>query len=181
MNGTIAALARSATHGFSKQQYTALDLVAGVGIAGDAHAGVTVQHLSRQRATPDAPNLRQVHLLDTGLVARLAALGFAIQPGDIGENIVIDGLALSDLPTDTLLSIGSDGVEIALTGLRNPCRQLDDWTPGLMSACLERTPEGPVRRMGGVMAIVVAGGRIAVGDACTVRLPDGPLRPLEPV
>jgi MOSC domain-containing protein YiiM len=178
----IAALASSDRHGFSKQRADALTLIAGIGVEGDAHAGATVKHRSRVARDASQPNLRQVYLIDTGFVAMLAAKGFVTQPGDIGENIVVEGSGLIDLPAGTSLTIGgSDGAVLSVAGLRNPCAQLDAFAPGLMKACLDRDADGNLLRLAGIMTTVVVGGHIRVGDGVAVGLPAEPYRRLGPV
>lgn len=176
----VVAVACGAGHDFSKSVQPAITLIAGLGVTGDAHAGSTVKHRSRLAKTPDAPNLRQVHLLHAELLDELALLGFALQPGDIGENLLTRGVDLLGLPTGTRLHVGADAV-VAITGLRNPCQQLDQLQPGLMAATLARRPDGSLVRKAGVMAIVVAGGVIKPGNAIAVALPRPPHRPLAPV
>ena len=155
-------------------------LVEGHGVEGDAHAGATVQHRSRKRWRPHEPNLRQVHLLHAELLDDLAARGFAVGPGDVGENVLVRGVDLLALPTGTLLHLG-DAAVVEVTGLRNPCVQLDRFADGLMGATLHTDADGTVQRLAGVMSVVRAGGAVRVGDPVAVRLPDGDRRPLRPV
>ena len=163
----VVAVSASPHHTFSKRVALSIRLVAGLGVAGDAHLGETVKHRSRVRKDPTAPNLRQVHLVHEELFAELAARGFAVTPGAIGENVTTRGLDLLALPTGTRLRLGADAV-VEVTGLRNPCGQLDDFRPGLMAAVLDRDAEGRLVRKSGVMAIVLAGGDVRAGDAITV-------------
>lgn len=180
MPPTILAVASSDRHGFSKRTRSRIDLVAGEGVRGDAHSGPTVKHRSRVRVNPSAPNLRQVHLIHAELFDALAAQGFAVAPGDLGENVTTRGLELLTLPTGTRLRLGAEAV-VEITGLRNPCTQLDGFADGLMAACLDRDGEGRLVRKSGVMAIVVMGGPVQAGDAVTVELPPLPHVPLAPV
>jgi len=180
MDPRVVSVAVSATHAFSKPSVGAIELVAGLGVRGDAHAGATVKHRSRVRKDASAPNLRQVHLVHRELFDELAAKGFAVGPGDIGENVVTAGVDLLALPVGTRLHLGGEAV-VELTGLRNPCAQLDDFQPGLMTAVLERAPDGELARKSGVMSVVLAGGVVRPGDAIGVELPAGPQRALEPV
>ena len=143
--------------------------------------GACVKHRSRARFNPMLPNLRQVHLIDTGFIALLAARGFAIGPGDIGENILIDGLDLITMPTGTRLMLGDGGGVITLTGLRNPCIQMDRFMPGLMAASLDRDAYGGLIRRSGVMAMVDIGGDVRPGDRIAIALPAGDPVPLKPV
>jgi hypothetical protein len=172
LTGAVEALHRSLEHQFSKHAEPRLDLIAGMGVAGDAHCGATVRHRSRVAADPTQPNLRQVHLVHGELHDELRAAGFDVRPGDIGENITTRGIDLLSLPTGAVLRIGATAL-VALTGLRNPCRQLDDFRPGLQGAVLGRSPEGELVRKSGVMGVVVLGGPVEVGDAIEVRLPPG--------
>ena len=180
MSGTVVAVCRSATHSFSKPAALHIRLIAGLGVDGDAHHGATVQHRSRIAKFGGTPNLRQVHLIHAELFEELRASGFAILPGQMGENITTRGIDLLGLPTGARLQIGANAV-IEITGLRNPCRQLNDFRPGLMAATLDRDTDGNLIRKAGIMAVVVAGGEVTVGDPIEVRLPAPPLRALEPV
>jgi MOSC domain-containing protein YiiM len=164
----------------SKPTALSIRLVAGLGVDGDAHAGTTVKHRSRVRKDPTTPNLRQVHLIAAELHDELRAAGFALAPGEMGENVTTRGLDLLALPERTRLRLGADAV-VELTGLRNPCVQLDRLRPGLMAATLERDAAGELVRKAGVMAVVLAGGDVCPGDAVTVELPAAPHRALTPV
>ena len=173
----VVALARHAEHAFSKRRERSVRLVAGRGVEGDAHCGARVKHRSRVAADPDQPNLRQVHLIAGELLAELAELGFEVEPGALGENVTTTGVDLLALPSGTLLEIGREA-RLELTGLRNPCAQIERFRPGLLARVASRDEEGRLVRRAGVMAIVRAGGRIAEGDPIRVTLPDGPFRPL---
>lgn len=176
----IVGLARDAEHRFSKQPVNALTLIAGQGVAGDAHCGVTVKHRSRVARDPSQPNLRQVHLIAAELLDEVTAKGLPVAPGEMGENVTLRGLDLLALPTGTRLHLGPEAV-IRLTGLRNPCAQIDGFRPGLLAEMLPRDAEGRVTRRAGVMAVVETGGAVSLGDAVGVVLPDGPHQPLLPV
>lgn len=176
----VVAVSRGASHTFSKSATERIRLTAGQGVQGDAHCGVTVKHRSRVARDPTQLNLRQVHLMHAELFDELAAKGFAVVPGDLGENITTAGVALLGLPVGTLIQLGASAV-VELTGLRNPCAQLDRFQPGLMAATLDRSPQGALIRKAGVMGIVVHGGVVQSGDAMGITLPDGPRRDLEPV
>ena len=106
--------------------------------------------------------------------------GFEIGPGILGENILTNGIALLRLPRDTRLHIGATAV-VQVTGLRNPCHQLDDYRPGLMAAVLARDEHGELIRKAGIMSIVLAGGDVRPGDAIRAELPLAPHHPLAPV
>ncbi len=166
-------------HRFSKETVERIRLIAGEGVEGDAHRGVTVKHRSRARFNPTLPNLRQVHLIHAELLDELAGKGFTVKPGELGENVTTRDIDLLGLPTGARLAIG--GALIELTGLRNPCIQMDRFQDGLMQATLDRDAEGNLIRKAGVMGIVLEGGDIAIGDSIAVTLPAGPHRPLEKV
>ena len=176
----VLAVHRSGSHTFSKHEEEAVALVPGLGVQGDAHAGSTVKHRSRVRRDPSAPNLRQVHLMHAELFDELVAKGFAVWPGELGENITTRDIDLLALPRGARLRLGAHAV-VEVTGLRNPCSQLDKFQPGLMAAVLEKKPDGTLLRKAGLMAIVVEGGDVSPGDSVEVDLPAGPLAALEPV
>jgi MOSC domain-containing protein YiiM len=163
MAPTIIALARDAAHRFSKQRCDSITLITGLGVQGDAHLGRTVQHLSRMAKDPNTPNLRQVHLIHAELFEELAAMSFAVVPGQFGENITTSGIDLLGLSRGTRLRLGGTAV-IEITGLRNPCKQIDGLAKGLMAATLDKAPDGSLIRKCGVMATVVTGGEVRVGD-----------------
>ena len=177
---TVVAVSRDSDHRFSKPQTQEILLLAGLGVHGDAHAGTTVQHRSRVAADPTQPNLRQVHLLHAELLAELDTQGFAVQPGQLGENITTQNLDLLALPCGTQLRIGPEAV-VEVTGLRNPCAQINAFQPRLLNAVLGRDGNGEVVRKAGIMGIVVTGGRVAPGDGIVVCLAAEPHRALERV
>ncbi|HYD51100.1 MAG TPA: MOSC domain-containing protein [Gemmatimonadaceae bacterium] len=176
----VIAVARSATHSFSKAAQPSIRLVPGLGVDGDAHSGPTVRHRSRVARDPTQPNLRQVHLIHAELHGELRAAGFEVQPGALGENVTTRGVELLRLPTGTRLRLGPDAV-VELTGLRNPCAQIDRFQRGLLAAVLTRDAAGQLVRKSGVMGIVVAGGVVRPGDPIEVLLPVGPHHALEVV
>jgi MOSC domain-containing protein YiiM len=180
MTGTVIAVSTSPNHFFSKSNQNKIKLLAGIGIEGDAHAGRTVKHRSRVAKDPNQPNLRQVHLIHTELHDELKDKGFEISPGDMGENITTKGIDLLNLPTNTKLYLGDQAV-IKVTGLRNPCAQLDAFQPGLMSAVLDRDEAGRIVRKAGIMSVVVSGGIVKIGDRIRVELPPQPYQALERV
>ena len=177
----IVSVSARRGHRFSKTPQLSIRLLAGLGVEGDGHMGELVKHRSRARFDPTLPNLRQVHLIDTGYVAAMAAKGFSLAAGDIGENLLIEGLDLIALPTNTRLELGNDGALVRLTGLRNPCIQMDRFMPGLMAASLERDTDGGLIRLSGVMSVVESGGEVLAGDAVRVVLPMQPHQALKPV
>ena len=176
----VVAVARAPDHRFSKPLVPQINLLTGLGVEGDAHLGRTVKHRSRVAVDPTQPNLRQVHLIHEELFDELRAGGFAVGPGDMGENVTTRGLALLDLPRGARLRLGASAV-IEVTGLRNPCTQLDAFQSGLMRAVLGRGPSGELIRKAGIMAVVIAGGVVRPGDEIAVDLPPPPHRPLERV
>lgn len=177
---SVRAVHASKLHSFSKFTEPAIRLVTGLGVEGDAHAGTTVKHRSRVARNPQAPNLRQVHLLHAELFDELMAAGFAVWPGELGENITTQGVDLLGLPTGTRLHLGDEAI-VELTGLRNPCSQIDRFQADLMAATLARDADGRLVRKAGVMAIVLQGGTVQAGDAIRIDLPAGKAKPLEPV
>jgi len=177
MSAFITAVSRGAKHEFTKPNDSRIELVAGLGVRGDAHFGETVQHLVRVREDPTKPNLRQVHLIHSELFDELRAAGFLLFPGAIGENVTTRGIALLTLPKGTRLRLGDSAV-VEVTGLRNPCRQLDRFHPGLMAAMLDRDEQGDAIIKSGIMGIVLSGGEVRAGDPIEVELPSEPHQPL---
>jgi MOSC domain-containing protein YiiM len=177
---SVAAVSLRAGHHFSKTPSLGIRLLRGLGVAGDAHMGETVKHRSRVRKDPMQPNLRQVHLIHAELFDELRAKGFAVKPGELGENITTSGVDLLALPTGTRLHLGASAV-VEITGLRNPCIQIDNFQKGLMAATLDKDADGNLVRKAGIMSIVIAEGDVRPGDAVGVELPATPHRPLLPV
>jgi len=178
--GRVVAVSLRAGHHFSKRPALSIRLREGLGVDGDGHLGETVQHRSRVRKDPTQPNLRQVHLIHAELFDELAAKGFDVHPGDLGENITTSGLDLLALPTGARLHLGASAI-VEITGLRNPSVQIDDFQQGLMAATLDKDADGKLLRKAGIMSIVIAGGDVRPGDAVGVELPTAPHRPLQPV
>ncbi len=178
--GSVVAVALCGTHKFSKPTQLSIRLLQGLGVAGDAHLGVTVKHRSRVARDPTQPNLRQVHLLHDELIAELREAGFDVAPGVMGENVTTRGLDLLGLPRGARLHLGDTAV-VEVTGLRNPCLQLDRYQPGLMAATLDRDARGNLIRKAGIMGIVLAGGDVRAGDAIRVEAPPAPHARLLPV
>ncbi|MCZ8369027.1 MAG: MOSC domain-containing protein [Porphyrobacter sp.] len=180
MEGRVIAVARDGAHRFSKEVVEAITIIIGLGVKGDAHAGTTVKHRSRVKADPTQPNLRQVHLIHAELFDEVAAKGFTVSPADLGENITTQGIDLLALPRGTVLAVG-ESVRLEVTGLRNPCAQIEAFQPGLLSAVLDKAADGTLIRKSGIMTIVLAGGIVQAGDAIRVELPAPPFLPLERV
>ncbi|MDQ2764225.1 MAG: MOSC domain-containing protein [Pseudomonadota bacterium] len=178
--GSVVAVSRASHHGLSKANVAAIRLLAGLGVEGDAHAGETIQHLSRVARDPTQANLRQIHLIHAELHEELAAAGFVVAPGQMGENITTRGVDLLGLSTGARLHLGPEAV-VEVTGLRTPCFQLDGLQQGLMAATLGRDAAGRPVRKAGVMGIVVAQGEVRAGDAIEVEAPAPPPRRLQPV
>ena len=176
----VAAVSASPVHRFSKKVHDRIRLLPGLGVEDDAHLGVTVKHRSRVAADPTQPNLRQVHLIQAELHDELVANGFRVAPGVMGENVTTRGLDLLGLPRGTRLHLGVSAI-VEVTGLRNPCKQLDDYNVGLLAAVLDRDAQGNLVRKAGIMGVVLAGGEIRPGDAVAVELPPRPHQRLEPV
>jgi MOSC domain-containing protein YiiM len=180
MRGLVTAVSRSATHTFSKPNAESIRLLTRLGVDGDAHMGETVKHRSRVARDPTQPNLRQVHLIHGELHDELRELGFTVSAGQMGENVTTRGLDLLALPAGARLRLG-DAAVVEVTGLRNPCHQLDRFRPGLMAAVLGRDAQGELIRKAGVMGVVLAGGEIRPGDPIHVELPSSQHRSLKPV
>lgn len=178
--GNVLAVSLRRGHHFSKTPSLSIRLLTGLGVAGDAHMGVTVKHRSRVRRDPTQPNLRQVHLIHAELFDELHAKGFHVRPGDLGENVTTSGIDLLVLPAGTRLHLGESAV-VEVTGLRNPCVQLDRFQRGLMAATLDRDASGNLIRKAGVMSIVLADGDVRPSDKIEIELPAGRKQPLQPV
>jgi MOSC domain-containing protein YiiM len=180
MTATVRSVSSSPAHAFSKAPQPWIRLLAGLGVQGDAHAGGTVQHRSRVRQNPDQPNLRQVHLIPAELLDEFAGRGFVVRPGDLGENVLTVGLDLLVLPRSTRLHLGAEAV-VEVTGLRNPCAQLDHFRPDLLNAVLEKTEDGELIRRAGIMGVVLCGGVVRPDDRIRMVVPPQPHLPLDRV
>jgi MOSC domain-containing protein YiiM len=180
MDGRVTAVSCSGSHTLKKPNQDVVRLLTGLGVEGDAHLGVTVKHRSRVARDPSQPNLRQVHLIHEELHDELRAGGFTVEAGQMGENVTTRGVDLLGLPTGTRLHLGQTAV-VEVTGLRNPCAQLDKVQNGLLAATLDKDADGNVIRKAGIMGIVLADGEVRPGDAIEVELPPEPRTPLEPV
>lgn len=176
----VVAVALDGSHRFSKPVAEEITLVAGLGVQGDAHAGVTVQHRSRVAADPTQPNLRQVHLIHAELHDELRAQGFDIAPGQLGENVTTRGIDLLSLPRGTRLTFGA-GAVVEVTGLRNPCQQINDFQPRLLHAVLDHDDQGRLQRKAGIMGVVLRGGIVRPGDPVDTELPAEPHQALDRV
>jgi MOSC domain-containing protein YiiM len=180
LGGIVTAVSRSGTHTMSKPNQESIQLLAGLGVAGDAHQGETVKHRSRVKRDSAQPNLRQVHLIHAELFDELHARGFTVCPGELGENITTSGIDLLALPARTRLHLGAMAV-VEITGLRNPCSQIDKFQKGLMQATLERDSQGNLIRKAGVMGVVISEGEVRSGDPIVAELPAEAHEPLVPV
>lgn len=180
MPSTVQAVHCKAGHFFSKEPQRSIQLIEGHGVQGDAHFGTTVKHRSRVAKDPNQPNLRQVHLLQAELLAEVLTLGLQVQPGDLGENITTQGLDLLRLSAGTRLALGDSAI-VEVTGLRNPCAQIEKFREGLLAAVLGRAEDGTLVRKAGVMGVVVVGGTVRPGDRITIASAPATHRPLQPV
>jgi MOSC domain-containing protein YiiM len=180
LNGIVAAVSSNGQYSFTKPNRASITLLAGLGVEGDVHAGVTVKHRSRVAVDPTQPNLRQVHLIHEELFDEVGEAGFQVAPGQLGENVTTRGIDLLSLPVGTLLCIGEEAV-IEVTGLRNPCVQIDNFRQGLLKRVVGRDDAGNVVRKAGIMSIVKQGGVVRPGDTIEAKLPDEPHRPLDRV
>ncbi|MFF8842090.1 MOSC domain-containing protein [Streptomyces sp. NPDC015127] len=180
MGAAVTAVSSNGEYTFTKPNRDSITLLAGLGVEGDVHAGVTVKHRSRVAQDPTQPNLRQVHLIHEELFAEVGEAGFAVAPGDLGENVTTTGIDLLSLPVGTLLRLGPEAV-VEVTGLRNPCVQIDAFQDGLLKQVVGRDASGALVRKAGIMSVVRTGGVVRPGDAIDVELPEGPHRPLERV
>lgn len=178
MGGTVGAVSSSGTYSFTKPNRESITLIAGLGVEGDVHAGATVKHRFRMENDPSQPNLRQVHLIHEELFDEVRGAGFEVTAGELGENVTTRGIDLLGLPVGTLLHLGEAAV-VEVTGLRNPCKQIDNFRKGLMKQVVGRDAQGTVRFKSGIMSVVVAGGVVRPGDPVKVVLPNGPHLPLE--
>ena len=176
----VVSVSCAAAHAFSKAATSQLTLLEGLGVEGDAHCGALVKHRSRVAVDPLQANLRQVHLISEEWLQELARAGFDVKPGQLGENITTSGLDLIRLPLHAVLRFGPHAA-VRVTGLRNPCAQLDHFQPGLMAAALERDANGVLVRKAGIMGVVIAGGLVRAGDGIELTLPEGPFQALERV
>ena len=179
MAGKVLAVHSSGAYTFTKRPRGFIRLIEGLGAEGDIHAGPTVRHRSRVARDPHQPNLRQVHLIHSELHEQLRGQGFEIGPGQMGENVTTRGIDLLGLATDTVLRFPG-GAAVRVTGLRNPCGQLNGLKDGLMNACVYKDAAGNTVRLAGVMAVVLASGEIKPEDEIEVEAP-AEFRALEPV
>ncbi|MFI5806050.1 MOSC domain-containing protein [Streptomyces sp. NPDC051561] len=180
VTAAVTAVSSNSSYSFTKPNRDSITLLAGLGVEGDVHAGVTVKHRSRVAQDPTQPNLRQVHFIHQELFDEVRQQGFEVRPGQLGENVTTSGIDLLALPVGTLLRLGGEAV-VEVTGLRNPCLQIDNFQDGLLKQVVGRDPDGAVVRKAGIMGIVRTGGRVGPGDTITVELPAEPHRPLERV
>ena len=178
MGGTISAVSSNKTYSFSKPNRESITLLAGFGVEGDVHGGATVKHRFRMRKDPSQPNLRQVHLIHEELFENVRRAGFEVAAGELGENVTTRGVDLLTLPRGTRLRLGETAV-VEVTGLRNPCAQIDGFRKGLMKQVVDRDENGRPRFLSGIMGVVVTGGVVRPGDAVEIDLPSGPHEPLD--
>jgi len=174
----VKSVSKSSSHTVSKKVVEQITLIEGMGVEGDAHMGKTIKHRSRVARNPNQPNLRQVHLIHSELFVELSKKGFFVKEGEMGENITTEGTDLLNLPKDTILKIGVQS-EIIVTGLRNPCNQLDSIKTGLMKAVLDKDEYGNVIRKCGIMGVVLKSGTVKIGDTIEITYPPQPFEKLE--
>jgi len=177
MGGIVTAVSRSPRHSLVKLNENCIKLVAGLGVEGDAHLGTTVKHRSRVARDPTQPNLRQVHLVHAEPHDELRQAGFAVAPGQMGENVTTSGVDLLGLAAGTRLHLGVSAI-VEVTGLRNPCAQLDNIQKGLIAATFGRDQHGNLVRKAGIMGVVLSEGEVRPGDPIRVEPPPPPHRPL---
>jgi MOSC domain-containing protein YiiM len=180
LEGTVTAVSSNGVYSFTKPNRESITLLAGLGVEGDVHAGVTVKHRSRMAQDPTQPNLRQVHLIHEELFEEVAEDGFRVAPGELGENVTTRGIDLLGLPVGTLLHLGDEAI-VEVTGLRNPCVQIDGFQDGLLKRVVSRDESGRLIRRAGIMGVVRQGGTVHPGATLTAVLPAGPHRPLDRV
>lgn len=178
MGGTISAVSSNGTYSFSKPNRESITLLAGFGVEGDVHGGATVKHRFRMRKDPSQPNLRQVHLIHEELFEDVRRAGFEVAAGELGENVTTRGVDLLALPRGTRLRLGETAV-VEVTGLRNPCTQIDGFRKGLLKQVVDRDEDGRPRFLSGIMGVVVTGGVVRPGDTVGIDLPSGPHEPLD--
>ncbi|MFE1841416.1 MOSC domain-containing protein [Streptomyces sviceus] len=178
MGGKITAVSSNGTYSFTKPNRESITLLAGFGVEGDVHGGATVKHRFRMKKDPSQPNLRQVHLMHEELLEEVRRAGFEVAAGELGENVTTRGVDLLGLPVGTLLHLGGEAV-VEVTGLRNPCAQIDRFQKGLMKQVVGRSEDGRALFRSGIMSVVVRGGVVRAGDAVGVELPEGPHLPLD--
>jgi MOSC domain-containing protein YiiM len=164
---------------------SSITLIPGLGVEGDCHAGETVQHRSRLHITPPPANLRQVHLIPIEILEKVTDTlsndekNRVMEPGALGQNITTRGLDLLSLSVGTELHFvdpsnpdDTAGAVIILTGLRNPCPQINKFQPGLQERFIVRDAERKiVGRLAGVMATVRIGGVVTTGSWIRVVAP----------
>jgi MOSC domain-containing protein YiiM len=181
---SVVAVHRAPEYQFSKDTTDSITLLAGLGVEGDAHLGATVQHRSRVASDPNQPNLRQVHLVMSELLDEVRTAGTSIDNGQLGENITTSGIDLIGLPVGSVLRIGPDAL-VALTGLRNPCKQIRDVGEGVLKMMFVDGEEygRPGEQVGrtGVMGVVLTGGEVRSNDTIKIRYPAGPHTPMQKV
>lgn len=128
---------------YNRHPLSQAQLLAGHGIEGDRKGG--------------NPR-RNLNILDQETLAALAAEGIPTGPGVLGENLIVSGVIISSLAEGSRLRIGS-GAEIEVVSLRKPCYKL---------TALDAAMPGSVVGRVGVMARVLVGGAIHVGDPVTL-------------
>jgi len=129
------------------------------GIEGDGHAHPEIH------GGPD----RAVLLITAEGIEELAALGFPLTYGSLGENLTTRGIGRRDLRVGQRWRIGAEAV-LEITKRRAPCQQLNVYGPGLQAAIYDTLardgdPASPKWGLSGVYASVLAPGLLRPGDA----------------
>jgi len=159
--GFVVAVCKKAEPGIPKIEVTAIQLLENYGVAGDYHAGQFVRHRYLAKKDPTKPNQRQVLLIDTTILAELASQDIHLEPGMMGENILLDGISVMSLAIGTQIEIGQAVLEV--TEIRNPCYQLNEMHPRLLKV-VETSGTGPDPRNAGMLARILTGGWVRPGD-----------------
>lgn len=136
--GTITKLQLCVTRGEPMQDRASVRAIADLGLEGDAHA--------------KQGSARQVLLMDEETLG-----AFGLNAGIIRENITTRGLALHTLTPGTRIQLG--GAVLEITKFCVPCEFIEDMRPGLRAA---------MENQRGMLARVIEGGAIQVGDAIMV-------------
>jgi MOSC domain-containing protein YiiM len=167
-SGSVLAVCFNPQPGLPKPQASRITLIEDWGVQGDYHAGKTIRHRYLARKDPTRPNNRQVLLVDTVIHKMVREKGIQLAPGDLGENILVEGIDLMALPVGTRLQVGSAILE--LTEIRDPCSQLDGVHPGLHRAVEIHTADG-IQSQAGMLGVIIRGGIVRPEDTVQVIRP----------
>jgi MOSC domain-containing protein YiiM len=163
--GSVVAVCKKSEPGLPKLQVDSVELIENYGITGDYHAGRFVRHRYLAEKDPNQPNVRQILLVDTSMLAALYEKDIHLKPGMLGENIIVDGVSVMALPIGTEVEIGETLLE--MTEVRNPCYQLNEMHPDLLETV--KSEHAGIRHNAGMLARILKGGWIRPGDLVTVR------------